>query len=229
MARVLREEGVRGFWRGNFAACLRVGINRGTMFLTNDVFVAALTPGNQPLSDARRLAAGSLSGVVLVVSAYPLELAQTRLATLAGQYTGISHCLREAYARHGVRGLFAGLVPSILGVAPYVAVQFWLYDKSVRQPRGDCRSLCCIYSPPTRMHHRCFCRLKRKLRGSRDKVAWWQQLMSGAAAGAVGQTVSYPFDTIRRQMQVADAVRIRDSASPAPRMRTYFRVCPSRI
>jgi solute carrier family 25 phosphate transporter 23/24/25/41 len=129
VSRVLREEDVLGFWRGNGAACLRVGINRGSMFLTNDIFVAALTPPDQPLSDIRRLAAGSLSGVVLVVSAYPLELAQTRLASLVGRYRGISHCLADTFAREGVRGLFAGLLPSILGVAPYVAVQFWLYDR----------------------------------------------------------------------------------------------------
>ncbi len=131
VGRVWREEGALGFRRGNVAACLRMGISRGTMFLTNDYFVAALTPPGGQLSDARRLAAGLLSGTLLVCSAYPLELAQTRLASLAGQYRGIAHCLRDALARDGARGLFAGLVPSILGVAPYVAVQFWLYDKSV--------------------------------------------------------------------------------------------------
>ncbi len=64
-------------------------------------------------------------------------------------------------------------------------------------------------------------RLKRTLRGTREKALWWQQLASGAVAGAVGQTVSYPFDTVRRQMQLAGALA---TGAPRPRMREYFAV-----
>ncbi|KAJ1305714.1 hypothetical protein OPQ81_010449 [Rhizoctonia solani] len=74
----------------------------------------------------------------------------------------------------GIRGLYRGLIPTAVGVAPYVGINFAAYER-LRQiitpdPTVD-------YSAP-------------------------RKLMCGALAGSISQTLTYPFDVLRRKMQV---------------------------
>ncbi|KAK7024242.1 hypothetical protein VNI00_016459 [Paramarasmius palmivorus] len=72
----------------------------------------------------------------------------------------------------GVRGLYRGLVATAFGVAPYVEINFAAYELL----RG-------IITPP-----------------GKPLVA--RKLMCGALAGSISQTLTYPFDVLRRKMQV---------------------------
>ncbi len=47
---------------------------------------------------------------------------QTRMSLALGSYRGISHCLASVYKQEGAKALFAGLVPSIVGIFPYAGV-----------------------------------------------------------------------------------------------------------
>jgi len=83
-------------------------------------------------------------------------------------------CLYSIVKQNGVFGLYRGLWPSILGVVPYVGVDFAVYDT-----------------------------LKRKIPKRPDgTTGQFNTLACGATAGTVGQTVAYPLDLIRRRLQV---------------------------
>ena len=77
-----------------------------------------------------RLTAGAIAGSVSVLVTYPLDIARTRLSILALTQkesdmlsNGMMRTIRHIYKNEG--GLFAlyrGVSPTILGVAPYVAL-----------------------------------------------------------------------------------------------------------
>ena len=72
----------------------------------------------------------------------------------------------------GVRALYRGLVTTALGVAPYVGINFAAYEV-----------LRVALTPP-------------------GKSNVWRKLACGALAGSISQTLTYPFDVLRRKMQV---------------------------
>jgi hypothetical protein len=225
---VWRTEGLLGFWRGNVANCVRIVPNKGILFMFNDLLVSVFTVPGQPLSDLHRLAAGSLSGFVLLMTTYPLDITQTRLAS-GGAYRGITDCLAQTYRAGGWRGLYAGGLPSVLGIVPYTGMQFLVYDKCVLFLFFVCGASekKCLFAlfilTLLRRVGRPAARLKKVLRrhDAAGQTRGWHQLVCGAVAGAVAQSVSYPFDTVRRQMQVHSVVG-RLPAPGAPRMRDYF-------
>ena len=72
----------------------------------------------------------------------------------------------------GVRGLYRGIMATAAGVAPYVGCNFATYEFL----RG-------IITPP-------------------DNATVPRKLLCGALAGSISQTLTYPFDVLRRKMQV---------------------------
>jgi len=72
----------------------------------------------------------------------------------------------------GVRALYRGLVATAMGVAPYVGINFAAYEAL----RG-------LITPP-------------------GKSTVGRKLSCGALAGSISQTLTYPFDVLRRKMQV---------------------------
>ncbi|OJT08979.1 Mitochondrial carnitine carrier [Trametes pubescens] len=75
--------------------------------------------------------AGGAGGVAAVLVGHPFDLTKTRLQTAApGTYTGAVDVVKKALAVDGVKGLYRGVVPPLLGVTPIFAVSFWAYDTS---------------------------------------------------------------------------------------------------
>jgi len=74
----------------------------------------------------------------------------------------------------GVRGLYRGIIPTVAGVAPYVGLNFMVYE-AVRD----------YFTEP----------------GEKNPV-WYRKLAAGAISGAVAQTCTYPFDVLRRRFQI---------------------------
>ena len=80
--------------------------------------------------------------------------------------------LRVMREEGGVRGLYRGIMATSAGVAPYVGCNFATYEFL----RG-------IITPP-------------------DNATVPRKLLCGALAGSISQTLTYPFDVLRRKMQV---------------------------
>jgi len=73
--------------------------------------------------------AGGVGGVAAVLVGHPFDLTKTRLQTAApGTYTGALDVVKKTLARDGVKGMYRGMVPPLLGVTPIFAVSFWAYD-----------------------------------------------------------------------------------------------------
>ncbi|KAF8232189.1 mitochondrial carrier [Tricholoma matsutake] len=222
LMRMWNEEGFKGFMRGNGINCLRIVPYSAVQFTTYEQLKKWFTlHGSKELDTPKRLASGALAGITSVCSTYPLDLVRSRLsiatasvALAANASSSSTSSVSTASARipagalaqpalfhttattaaasvyskadltiwgmtlkivreeGGVRGLYRGLVTTAVGVAPYVGINFAAYEL-----------LRSIITPP-----------------GKSSVA--RKLSCGALAGTISQTLTYPFDVLRRKMQV---------------------------
>ncbi|WOO82644.1 Congested-like trachea protein [Vanrija pseudolonga] len=72
---------------------------------------------------------GGFGGTCAVLVGHPFDLTKTRLQTAApGTYTGAIDVVKKTLARDGVKGLYRGITPPLIGVTPIFAISFWGYD-----------------------------------------------------------------------------------------------------
>jgi len=135
-----------------------------------------LKPGEEKLSNFRKFIAGALSGATLTSSIYPLEYIVALLAS--GGFNGIVECVTKTVKEEGVLGLYKGYVPTVLGIIPYTGTMFWSFSY-----------------------------MKEKYAIKKGKgVTAVETMAIGAIAGAFSQTISYPFDTVRKRISTQSRI-----------------------
>lgn len=108
----------------------------------------------------------------------------------------------------GVANFYRGFLPTIYGMIPYAGVSFWTYDvmtQIMKTTFGKWALLPAGAEPPKKAG--------KKGRASKEHLKVWAQLTAGAIAGAVSQTVSYPLEVIRRNMQVAGSPELASAGT----------------
>jgi solute carrier family 25 (mitochondrial phosphate transporter), member 23/24/25/41 len=172
-----KEEGIRAYWKGNGTNVARIAPYSAIQFLAFDAYKKLLVPAGSKGSVGLTLAAGAMSGMTSSVICYPLDLVRSHLTvqTTTKTYNGMIHGVRSIYAANGFRGLYRGLPISLMGIGPYVAINFTVFDLLKRN----------FLPAPT---HPWF-----------DVISF----SFGAAAGFCAAAVTYPSDVIRRRMQLS--------------------------
>ncbi|XP_073818305.1 dephosphocoenzyme A carrier [Musca autumnalis] len=171
------KEGVLALWRGNSATMARIVPYAAIQFTAHEQWRKILSVDKDGTdTKARRFIAGSLAGITSQSLTYPLDLARARMA-VTDKYTGYK-TLRQVFVKiwieEGPRTLYRGYWATVLGVIPYAGTSFFTYETLKRE-----------YTEMT----------------GNSKLNTLTSLAFGAAAGAVGQTSSYPLDIVRRRMQ----------------------------
>ncbi|KNC48807.1 solute carrier family protein [Thecamonas trahens ATCC 50062] len=129
MTAIYAEGGLRAYWRGNGVNVLKVGPETAARFFFFSQIKALVASDPRNISVAERFTSGALAGVASTVAIYPMEVAKTRLAiSKPGSYTGIIDCLAKTFRASGISGVYAGLGPSLVGVVPYVGIDFVTYS-----------------------------------------------------------------------------------------------------
>jgi len=160
-----------------------------------------MPPGETELTTPLRLTAGAMAGITSVVMTYPLDITRTRLSVQSSSLATIRHpaptnpnslptpsakpapvklpgmfpTIAKIYRTEGgIPALYRGLLPTVLGVAPYVGLNFAVYEhvRKLVTPQGQ--------KNPTAVG----------------------KLVAGGISGAVAQTITYPMDVLRRRFQV---------------------------
>ncbi|CCG84836.1 protein of unknown function [Taphrina deformans PYCC 5710] len=187
LGKIWREEGWRGYMRGNGSNCLRIFPYSAIQFASYNIYKPYLiAAGDTDLSVGMRLLAGGLAGITSVAITYPLDITRTRLSIQCADLSNLSRAdrqslpgmwtiMKDIYRNEGgMLGLYRGIMPTIYGVAPYVGLNFAVYE-SVRKRFSTLEG-----GEPTAL----------------------EKLASGAISGAVAQFMTYPFDVLRRRFQV---------------------------
>lgn len=184
---ILNEEGARGLYKGNGANCIRIFPYIGIQFGCFEKYKHKLYGGGDAsgrLRPEQKLVVGTLAGATSVAMTYPLDLVRGRLTAQGGavqggfRYNGVWHALVTITKQEGFLALYSGSKPTIIGIAPYVGINYFVYE-----------SLKEAFVPPDLTER------KRAL----------TLIMCGAVAGACGQTIAYPFDLLRRRFQMMPA------------------------
>lgn len=115
--------------------------------------------------------ARSTAGSILV----PVSVVKTRFEGLGtNAYKSVFHALRTIGSTEGARGLFSGLIPTILRDAPYSGLYFLAYD----QLKGKLNAV-----PELSQHH-------TLINGT-----------SGISAGLLATVVTHPLDVVKTRLQ----------------------------
>ena len=80
-------------------------------------------------------AIGASSGAISATVVYPINVLRTRLQAQGTvlhtpTYTGIADVTRQTLRNEGWRGLFKGVTPNLLKVAPAVSISYIVYENS---------------------------------------------------------------------------------------------------
>jgi len=97
-SKILRDDGIRGLWRGNNANCIRVMPTYAVKFGSNGVFRGAFKAQDKMSGFLPVIVAGLCAGATTVSVTYPLELIRTRLAFgfhMDARYEGIADVITK--------------------------------------------------------------------------------------------------------------------------------------
>lgn len=90
-----------------------------------------------PLSNFTTGVIGAISGALSASIVYPLNVLRTRMQAQGTvlhptTYTSVSDVARKTLKAEGARGLYKGLTPNLLKVAPAVSISYIVYENSKR-------------------------------------------------------------------------------------------------
>ncbi|XP_058065327.1 mitochondrial thiamine pyrophosphate carrier [Anopheles bellator] len=141
---IYRSEGVRGLYRGAGPAMLQIAPLTGGQFMFYNLFGTVAKQIRGLSADAQLPAVelfvyGGLAGFCTKLLVYPLDLAKKRLQIQGfaqnrqtfGQHfvcRHMFHCLVQVGRYEGLRGLYKGLLPSLLKAGCTSAFYFTIYD-----------------------------------------------------------------------------------------------------
>ncbi|XP_028629006.1 solute carrier family 25 member 43 isoform X1 [Grammomys surdaster] len=169
------SEGPRALWKGNGVACLRLFPCSVVQLAAYRKFVVLFMDDLGHISQWSSIVAGSLAGMVSTIVTYPTDLIKTRLIVqnmLEPSYRGLIHALSTVYQQEGFLALYRGVSLTVLGAVPFSAGSLLVYMN-----------------------------LEKIWNGPRDRFSHLQNFANVCVAAAVSQTLSFPFDTVKRKMQ----------------------------
>lgn len=192
--RIMKEEGVGPFWRGNLANCLRYFPTQALNFAFKDKIKAQFKPKKSDggfTKLGKNVASGGLAGAMSLCFVYSLDYARTRLANDTKgakkgggerQFNGLLDVYKKTLASDGIAGLYRGFVISCVGIIVYRGFYFGLYDTIKPMFLGEDASLAASFA-----------------------LGYGVTVASGLA--------SYPIDTIRRRMMMTSGEAVKYNGS----------------
>ncbi|KAF2264329.1 calcium-binding mitochondrial carrier protein-like protein Aralar1 [Lojkania enalia] len=135
------------------------------------------------LESIHHFALGSLAGAFGAFMVYPIDLVKTRMQnqrSVAGQvlYKNSLDCARKVIKNEGFLGLYSGVLPQLVGVAPEKAIKLTVNDLV----RG------------------------KFTEKSTGKIWWPWELFAGGAAGACQVIFTNPLEIVKIRLQVQGEV-----------------------
>eukprot|EP00249_Psilotum_nudum_P008736 c21476_g1_i1 orf=188-1534(+) len=166
-----KEEGVTGYWKGNFPQVIRIVPYSAVQLFAYELYKKLFQGKDKELSVVGRLGAGACAGMTSTLVTYPLDVLRLRLAVDPACKT-MGQVAVAMLREEGLPSFYRGLGPSLLGIAPYIAVNFCIFDLIKKSLPKEFRK--------------------------RPAASFITALVSSTFA----TVMCYPLDTVRRQMQM---------------------------
>lgn len=166
-----KQDGVKGYWKGNLAQVIRILPYSAVQLFAYESYKKLFRGEDGELSVIGRLAAGASAGMTSTFVTYPLDVLRLRMAVDPGHQT-MSNVIVRMIKEEGLGSFYKGLVPSLISIAPYVAVNFCVFD------------------------------LVKKTLPEKFQNKTEASFITAFVAATIATVTCYPLDTIRRQMQM---------------------------
>lgn len=190
---IFREEGLPGFWRGNVPALLMYMPYSAIQFtilhkLKTFAAGSSKTENHLQLSPYLSYVSGALAGCAATVGSYPFDLLRTILASQGEPkvYSTMRAAFFDIINTRGIRGLYAGLSPTLVEIIPYAGLQFGTYDTFKRwmMTWNRFRFSDLSSNKPD------------------DSPSSFQLFFCGLAAGTCAKAVCHPLDVVKKRFQI---------------------------
>jgi len=137
------------------------------------------------LESLYRFGLGSIAGACGATAVYPIDLVKTRMQNQrTGSYIGelmyrnSFDCFKKVVRHEGFSGLYRGLVPQLLGVAPEKAIKLTMNDAA-----------------------------RHKLRQLNDgKLPLWAEMVAGGCGGASQVMFTNPLEIVKIRLQISGEI-----------------------
>ncbi|KAL9891728.1 calcium-binding mitochondrial carrier protein aralar1 isoform 5-T7 [Glossina fuscipes fuscipes] len=138
----------------------------------------------QILESTYRFTLGSMAGAVGATVVYPIDLVKTRMQNQrTGSYIGeVAYrnswdCFKKVIRHEGFLGLYRGLLPQLMGVAPEKAIKLTVNDL-----------------------------VRDKLSDKQGTIPVWAEVLAGGCAGASQVVFTNPLEIVKIRLQVAGEI-----------------------
>ena len=136
------------------------------------------------LESAHHFALGSIAGAFGAFMVYPIDLVKTRMQNQRSQrvgemlYKNSIDCAKKVIKNEGVKGLYSGVLPQLVGVAPEKAIKLTVNDL-----------------------------VRGKFTEKETGKIWWPwELVAGGSAGACQVVFTNPLEIVKIRLQVQGEV-----------------------
>jgi len=197
MQAIATTQGLKGFWKGNFVNILRTAPFKAVNFYAYDSYRKQLLKwsGNEETTNFERFIAGAFAGVTATIMCIPMDTIRTRMVAPGGEALGgVIGVARHMIQTEGFFSLYKGLVPSLISMAPSGAVFYGMYD---------ILKMAYLHSPEGKKRISMMKQQKQEANAlDQLELGTVRTLLYGAIAGCCAEAATYPFEVVRRQLQM---------------------------
>jgi solute carrier family 25 thiamine pyrophosphate transporter 19 len=152
--------------------------------------------------------AGAGAGIVATTTTYPFDIMRTQFAVQGSNrvFPSMHSFITETFKTKGIRGFYAGLSPALVGITPYMGLNFALYESFVALSNKIETRLRGVISSS-----------ESSSRRGGNLLAMSKTAMCGGIAGGISKFIVYPLDTIKKRLQIQVLANTLDGAQFMPK------------
>ncbi|XP_077210608.1 putative mitochondrial adenine nucleotide transporter BTL3 isoform X2 [Tasmannia lanceolata] len=200
------SEGLTGFWKGNVLNLFRMIPFKSINFICYDMYCDWLQRacGKKEITSHDRLIGGGISGITATALCLPLDTIRTRLIAPGGEALGgVVGCFFHMVHKEGFLSLYKGISPALISIGPASAIFYGVYDML----KASYISSNFSNSNSNKNDSMSDGGSERKVTNGVE-LGVVRTLIYASIAGACAETVTYPLEVIRRQLQLEQATRV---------------------
>ncbi|KAF3551135.1 hypothetical protein DY000_02004641 [Brassica cretica] len=192
---IVQKQGWVGLWAGNEINMIRIVPTQAIELSTFECVKRVMTSAQEKLKKIEKekievfgvsfspsiswispvAVAGAAAGIASTLVCHPLEVIKDRLTVSPELYPSLRVAVPRILRDDGIRGFYAGLGPTLVGMLPYSTCYYFMYDKMKTT----------------------YCKSKNKKALNRPEM-----LLLGALAGLTASTISFPLEVARKRLMV---------------------------
>jgi len=182
----VREEGITALWKGHLPAQSLSLVFNGSQFFWFELLTRHFykKENNQ---FATNFICGGVSASLALFVCQPIDVIRTRLISQGEPkiYNGNLDAFKKIYLTDGPKGFYRGLFPAMMLTVPEAAFRFGIYKFLNSYLKYD------------------FLKNNSKNNSNFDlEVNYFQSSINGALAGVASKSLVYPFDLIKKRLQI---------------------------